>query len=71
MGIEHSTELDEFLDDAEENGNGEFVALDGAEQKTRKPAVTRNNYASWRNVEDYLETKRLKKSLSEYYDQEE
>lgn len=71
MGIARSAELDEFMDDAEDAGGNEFVTPGGADPKLRKSPAIRNNYASWRNVEDYLETKRLKKSLSEYYDLED
>lgn len=71
MGIGRSSDIDEFLDDADEIEGGELDEMldeDGNRRKVRKPV--KSNKASWRTVEDYLENKRLKKQLSEYYDED-
>lgn len=64
MGLARSSNIDEFLDDADEL-EGNYDALE--ERRTRK-AAAKSRHASWRSIEDYQEERRLKMQLSEFYD---
>lgn len=59
MGITKSVESNDFFDDDFEDDE-----MSDFDEK-------RENRASWRNVEDYMEKRRLKQYLSEFYDDED
>ncbi|HET9679774.1 MAG TPA: hypothetical protein VFP95_04335 [Gammaproteobacteria bacterium] len=62
MGITKSADNDDFFDDDFEDDGDETSPFDDAKRESR---------ASWRNVEDYMEKRRLKQYLSEFYDDED
>lgn len=64
MGLARSSDIDEFLDDADELESN-YDALE--ERRTRK-ASPKSRHASWRSIEDYQEERRLRRQLSEFYD---
>ena len=71
MGNARSGDLEGFLDDAEE-----FESADGADatdadaRKRIKKPVKGPKTTAWRDIEDHNEGKRLKRALSEFYDDE-
>ena len=70
MGSGRSGELEEFLDDVEDsegNDNAEGTDVDGRKRINKKP-VKGPKTAAWRDIEDINEAKRLKRVLSDFYD---
>lgn len=67
MGIAQSSDLDDFLDDAEEFDG---LEVDSLAEERRHRRTARNRQKSWRDLEEYLENKRLKRALAEYYDED-
>jgi hypothetical protein len=68
MGNSRSGELEEFLDDAEEFEGNESSEVDVDSRKRAKKPVKGPKTTAWRDIEDRLEAKRLKRALSEFYD---
>ncbi|MGD8379248.1 MAG: hypothetical protein PVI37_04855 [Gammaproteobacteria bacterium] len=71
MGIARSSGLDEFLGDAEDFEGEELDSLmeeQLSRKRERKPSRTRQTH--WRDIEDYLENKRLRHQLKEFYEDE-
>ena len=64
-----SGELEEFLDDAEDfEGNDAQEADPDARKRAKKPPAKGPKTTAWRDIEDLHEAKRLKRALSEFYD---
>jgi len=70
MGNARSGDLDEFLDDAEEFEGNEGNEVDVDSRKRAKKPVKGPKTTAWRDIEDLHEAKRLKRALSEFYDDE-
>jgi hypothetical protein len=72
MANGRASDLEEFLDDADEfeGGDGYETVMDEAGNKKRVKKAPKPRQASWRSIEDYLENKRLKRQLSEFYEDE-
>jgi ribosomal protein S4 len=70
MATGRAGDLDEFLDDADdfEGGDAYEIVVDDAGNKKRVKKPVKAKQASWRSIEDYMENKRLKRQLSEFYD---
>lgn len=69
MGIARSSEIEAFLDDADEYEGGDLEPL-VEERRARRQQAAKSRYATWRSVEDYMDSKRLKKALSEFYEED-
>lgn len=68
MGATKGVDFEDFPDDDFDGEDFAFVE-DAADR--RRPQKTRKNpRASWRSVEDYLESKRLKGQLSDVFEDE-
>lgn len=70
MGIARSSEIDDYLDDADDMDGMDLERLI-EDRKTRRAAGPRNRHGRWRDLEEYLEARRLKQSLTEYYDEDD
>lgn len=73
MANGRASDLDDFLDDSDdfEGGDAFEIVVDEAGVKRRVKKPVKAKQASWRSIEDYLENKRLKQQLSEFYDDED
>lgn len=67
MGVSKGADFDDFIDEEFEGEDFGFIE-DAAERRRAK--ARKSNKASWRSVEDYLENKRLKRQLSDTFDDE-
>lgn len=67
MGVSKGADFDEFLDDDFEGDSFDYIE-ENAER--RRPAKARKpgKAADWRSVEDYLENRRLKRQLSDVFE---
>jgi len=65
MGVSKNTGFDDFNDDDFEGDDFAYIE-DAAER--RRASKARNHKVSWRSVEDYLENRKLKRQLSDGFD---
>lgn len=68
MGVSRSADFDDFIDDDLEGDD--FAYAEEAAERRRTQKSKKNNKASWRSVEDYLENRRLKSQLSDVFDED-
>lgn len=66
MGVSNGADFDDFMDDDYEADN--FDDIEDAAEKRRPKARKPGRSADWRSVEDYLENRRLKRQLSDVFD---
>lgn len=66
MGASKGADFDDFMDD--EFADEDFAFIEDVAERRRMPKARRASRASWRSVEDYLENKRLKRQLTEVFD---
>lgn len=69
MGVSKGADFDDFMDDDFEGEGFDYIE-DAAEK--RRPAKGRKagKPSDWRSVEDYLDNRRLKRQLSDVFDEE-
>lgn len=66
MGVAGNSDFDEFVDDDFESEES-FDYVEEAANR-RRPQKQRKTKASWRSVEDYMESRRLKRQLADAFD---
>lgn len=67
MGVSKDVDVDDFLDD-DLDGDDNFADLEESLEKRQANRPARGGKGSWRSVEDYMESKRLKNQLSDIFD---
>ncbi|HEX7029665.1 MAG TPA: hypothetical protein VF254_03645 [Gammaproteobacteria bacterium] len=72
MGVTKGRDFDDFNEDDFEGDNevDPFGYIEDAAERRRAAKAHRSNKASWRSVEDYLENRKLKRQLSDGFDDE-
>lgn len=68
MGVTKGADFDDFNDDDFEGDD--FSYIEDAAERRRTTKARKSSKASWRSVEDYLENKRLKRQLSDGFEDE-
>ncbi len=68
MGVTKGADFDDFMD--EEYEGEEIGYIEDAAERRKASKARKNNKADWRSVEDYLENRRLKRQLSDVFDDE-
>jgi len=68
MGTTKGVDFEEFSDDDFESED--FAYVEDAAERRRPQKARKSPKASWRSVEDYLESKRLKGQLSDVFEDE-
>lgn len=67
MGVSKDVDVDDFMDDDLE-GDDNFADLEETLEKRHANRPARSGKSSWRSVEDYMESKRLRSQLSDIFD---
>ncbi len=68
MGVSKGADFDDFID--EEFEGEDFGYIEDSAERRRASKARKSSKVSWRSVEDYLENKRLKRQLSDTFDDE-
>lgn len=64
MGLARSSDIEDFLDDADDLARD----YDTVEERRSRKSSHKSRHASWRSIEDYQEERRLKRQLSDFDD---
>ncbi|HEX7046919.1 MAG TPA: hypothetical protein VF275_05060 [Gammaproteobacteria bacterium] len=72
MGVSKGADFDDFKDDDFEGDHeaDQFGYIEEAAERRRTMKAHKSKKTSWRSVEDYLENKKLKRQLSDGFDDE-
>ncbi|HEX6929521.1 MAG TPA: hypothetical protein VF267_09740 [Gammaproteobacteria bacterium] len=65
MGVSKNADFDDFIDDDFEGDDFGFME---EPSERRKASKARKSPKAWRSVEDYLENKKLKRQLSDGFE---
>lgn len=68
MGVTKSADFDDFIDDDLEQDDFAYIEDAAERRRPQQQKARKSNKASWRSVEDYLESRQLKDQLSDVFD---